>query len=353
MAHAGKLHDIGFFYGKSAYRCNSQVMDNSQKNESKTPRTRRELISSCSRYLVAIIWWSLVGVYGSRSQAQDTRANATDSKDNSAVDMTLEQLQRYYFAELTDLEYNASQDQLDSLLRQVGERVEAFFSNFSNTASKEQVRMQRLGNDGREEDYAKQDFYYLILPHSGGKAASFEEVRTDKKGRQVNPAATRGFFISTGYAGVSLYFHPDHHFGSYFRYLGRQTSEPRAHVIAFAQKPEVKDYLAGYSGPESKDVTPLLFQGIAWIDPQSFQITRLRTDLLTPHVLIGLLEQKTDIRFSEVRFTASQLPMWLPKEVTISCTVKGITYRNQHRYSDYKVFSVESYDKINPPEVKK
>jgi len=321
----------------------------SRESCAKTPRTYPTLFS---RSLVIVFWAALVGISVLRTPAQDRREGSASVKVTATVDMTIEELRLNYRAELIDLEYNPSQERLDSLMREVGERVEAFFRDFSNTSSKERVRMQRLTNNRIEVDSRTQEFEYLILPHSGNKGVSFEEVRTDTKGRPVNPTKTAGFMISSGYAGLCLYFHPGHHFGSRFRYLGQNTSEPRAHVIAFAQKPEVGDYLAGISGTNPWESASLLVQGIVWIDPRSFQIVRMRTELLIPPSQSGLIEQSTDIHFSEVRFAAGRLPLVLPREVTVFWRFAGQSYRNRHRYSDYKVFTVESYDKISPPETK-
>jgi hypothetical protein len=349
----GSVEGFSIFYREAANLRGAEIMHTAQENNTAMSETRKQLNSTCSRYLAIVVWCCLAGVSGSLSQTQVTKGKAADSTDGNEVGMTLEKFRRYYAQEQSDLEYNPSQDQLEPLLQKVGEKVEAFFANFANTASKEQVRMQRLGNEGREEDSAKQDFNYLILPHSDGMANNFEEVRTDEKGRSVNPAVKQGFILTKGFAGMSVCFHPDHRFGSHFYYLGKQTSDPYAYVVAFAQKPEVQDYLSLYTGPRFKEAVPLLLRGIAWIDPQSFQITRLRTDLLTSYVQIGLLEQTTDIRFAEIRFATSQLSMWLPQEATVNCVIDGIAYRNRHRYSDYQVFTVESYDKINEPVIKK
>jgi hypothetical protein len=324
-----------------------------QENDGAMRNTRRRFISSSSASFAVAFWYGVVGASLSHSQTQSPKEITIVSDNRDAESVNLEKLRQYYTSELGDLEYDPSQNQLGPLLKKVGEKVKTFFDNFSNTASKEQVRMQRMGNNGREEDSAKQDFYYLILPHSVGTVTTFEEVRSDGKGRSVNPAVMRGFILTKGYAGMSILLHADHQVGSHFYFLGKQTSEPYEYVIAFAQKPEIKDYLSYYSGPGSNDAIPLLLRGIAWIDPQSFHITRLRTDLLGPYTHVGLMELTTDIHFSEVSSAASQPPISLPQEVTVSCAISGTFYRNRHRYSDYKVFTVESYDKINEPVIKK
>jgi hypothetical protein len=267
--------------------------------------------------------------------------------------MSVEELLRRYRSVLVDVDFDSGQGELEPLLRDVGEKVEAFFRDFSNTSSKEEVRMERFSSAGRNEDSARQVFNYLILVRPEMSGIRFEEDRVDSKGRPITPKGLKGFFISTGYAGLSMFFHPSHHFGSRFRYLGKQKSEPHAHVIAFAQKPEARDYLAGYAAPTSAGSTPLLFQGFAWVDPRTRQIVRMRTDLLEPEYQILLMEQTTEVQFSEVHFGAVAQPFWLPREVKVKWRMAGNTYRNRHRYSDYKLFSVESYDKVEQPKTKK
>jgi hypothetical protein len=161
-----------------------------------------------------------------------------------------------------------------------------------------------------------------------------------------------GYVISSGYAGLCIFLHPSHQFGSRFRYLGRQTSEPFAHLIAFAQKPEVGDFLASFIDKQWGS-RRLLFQGIVWVDPYTNQIVRMRTELLSPDRYISLTKQSTDIWLSEVRFDAASQSFWLPREVTVTCRWAGMTLRNRHRYSDYRLFTIESYDKVGQPQIKK
>ncbi len=85
-----------------------------------------------------------------------------------------------------------------------------------------------------------------------------------------------------------------------------------------------------------------LVQGVAWIDELSFQIVRLRTGLLAPPPGAGLKQQTTDIRFEEVRFEKLPAGLWLPHEVVVTMDWKGEIFRNRHRYSDFKLFSVET-----------
>jgi hypothetical protein len=79
------------------------------------------------------------------------------------------------------------------------------------------------------------------------------------------------------------------------------------------------------------------------VDQDSFQIIRIRTDLLAPCNDIGLTRQTTDLTLSEVKLPNLATPLWLLSDVKV---FKGQTFRNEHRYADYQHFGVSI--KIRP-----
>ena len=160
-------------------------------------------------------------------------------------------------------------------------------------------------------------------------------------------------FLTSGFASVSLHFHPKHQFGCRFRYLGRQRSEPYAHVIAFAQKPGVSDIVCTFSTELRPAPAQLLYQGFVWVDPHSYQIVRLWESLLAPRTDVFLASANSDVRFSEVRFQSVTAAFWLPREVVVTLFFYGQLFRNRHRYSEYQVATVAVEEKIAPPVVKK
>ncbi len=269
----------------------------------------------------------------------------------SVIDLTHDELLQYYPSELRDLEFAEDTQKLGPLLKQIGERVERFFSDFPNTLSREQVRMERLDNQGRVADSVTRSYYYSFSPDKTG--LYWEEARTDSNGREVNTSVQGFSFLTWGYAGMCMFFHPRHQFGSSFRYLGRQPSSNNAFVIAFAQKPESGDFMGSYSTATMITPALLLYQGLVWVDPVSCQIVRMRTDLLAPRGDVGLGRQTEEIWYSVVRFSSIDETFWLPQEVVVTSVSMGQTYRNRHRYTDYRVFTVAAKDKINTPTVKK
>jgi hypothetical protein len=273
------------------------------------------------------------------------------AKARTVVDMTVEELLRDFPKECRDLEFDDDQADLELLLRKTGESVEALIRDIPNTTSKEQVRRERLRDNGIADNASNQNYNYLVLP---GKTGFWEEIRTDSKGRPLPVRnMTDSFLITSGFAGLAIFFHPQYKEGSRFRLLGRQRSESNAYVIAFAQRPENGQPTGTLETPLMLTPAVIMYQGLAWVDPQTHQILRMRTDLLAPRRDVLLARQTTEIWFNEVRFKDSPHAFWLPREVLVTMEWNGRTYRNRHRYSDYLVFSVESLDKLEQPKIKK
>jgi tetratricopeptide (TPR) repeat protein len=243
----------------------------------------------------------------------------------------------------------ADQKELDSILNSVGTTVAQFFANFPNTSSVEQIHQEKLRRKDKVGTTLDQKFRYLCFAPAETYGPRFEEYRSDPVGSQAAPLGLgEGYMLTAGFASASLIFHPLYQSQSEFRYLGRQRVNGRdAHVIAFAQQP-AKARLNGTFNSGSMSM-PTFSQGLAWIDPQSYEVIRLRTDLLKTLPEMNLETETTDITYGEVHFRDLPTGFWLPQEVTVSVDWNGKHLRNQHRYSEFKVFNVAATEKQGKP----
>jgi Flp pilus assembly protein TadD len=263
-------------------------------------------------------------------------------KVHSVVDQPVAEL-LHDLPELKGLEPAEDQEQLGVILKKVNRSVQGFFSSFPSTTSVEQIRMERLHRDGKVAEAHNQDFQYLVLAENQQPSRpSFEEYRTNELGSRGEPGGLGGrFMVTQGFAAASLHFHPAFRHGSRFRFLGRQLVEGREYfILAFAQRPEAAEVLESFRIGQVGTV--VLVQGLAWVDASTYQIWRMRTDLLKPLADIHLERQTTDIGFKEVTFTGMKSEFWLPRQVAVTVDWNGRLYRNWHTYSDFKLFNVES-----------
>ncbi len=253
--------------------------------------------------------------------------------------------------ELTELVPISDTAAMEPVLRKIGLGVQAIFEDFPNTSVQEEIEMQRLHQDGKIADSLKQHFQYLLVSSVDRDILNLDEYRVDNSGAPVTPGAPdRDLMATSGFASIPLVFHPDYQIGSSFRLLGHQEMDGHdALVIAFAERPATAKMLEEFVLKDQR--TTVLTQGFAWIDPDTFQVLRMHTELLKPAPEVRLTAQTTDVRYGPVHFKSNNQTLWLPQEVTVTVHWNGRAYRNTHRYSDYQLFQVGTHEKTKAPKV--
>ncbi len=118
-------------------------------------------------------------------------------------------------------------------------------------------------------------------------------------------------------------------------------------MVAYAQIPGKAHLVGNFQSGRTSMTT--FTQGLAWIDAISYRIVRLHTDLLRPLPELRLKREAMNIDFSEVHFKKSQMALWLPAQVEVMIDWNGKVLRNTHAYSDFKIFNVDSSEKIGAP----
>jgi tetratricopeptide (TPR) repeat protein len=251
------------------------------------------------------------------------------------------------FPELKGLEPAADQSPLASILDETGKRVADSFRDFPNTVSVEQVHQEKLQRRGKIEGSQDQEFRYLWLMEPDPSGPGITEYRSDKTGGVATlKGLDDGYMLTSGFTSAALYFHPFYHGDAQFRYLGRQKSEGREYyVVGFAQYPGKARIAGGFRVNGEPKST--YFQGLAWIDTGSYEIVRLRQDLLSPLPEIRLERQSTEIDFGAVRFKAIAAEFWLPQRVSVAVDWNGKRLRNEHRYSKFELFNVDANENEN------
>jgi len=284
--------------------------------------------------------------------------------------------------ELKHLRPAESQDMLPTILERVGASVAAFFDNFTNTTCAERVTSE-IGNSYHlVASHYDETFNYLALVQPGAGVIGIREFRTDSEGRVVtldprladahlpssqmvtttdskgevsalpprlaNAHLPSSQMVTSGFVSMSLLFHPKHLSDSRFRYLGREEMKGKdAYVVAFAQRPGVarRPELVKFGGKEGT----VFLQGVAWIDPESFNILHLRTDIEQPELKVGLRKETTEVSYSDVTFKEGGKTLWLPQAVTVLGQLGPYNFYNQHHYSDYRLFVVTAEEKAKDP----
>jgi hypothetical protein len=269
------------------------------------------------------------------------------------IDEPLEQL-RKRIPELDTVKRATDQQLLPALLQRTGEQADESFRNIVDLAAQENIIEERLDKSGKVVGHQSIDASYLIVHRGSSAFGSIDEYRMDAKGEHlIEPGLSNGYLVTSNFALLRAHFCSFLQPESQFRYLGEQSVGSRqAHVVAFAQKPEEATRsvtMAGEVGfPPVAFHVQMLVQGIAWIDQETAQILRIRTDLLAPRLEIGLDSLTTTVTSSEFHLADVSTPLWLPSAVQVAArftetdTATGAshveTFRNEHHYSGYQLY---------------
>jgi len=265
----------------------------------------------------------------------------------SYIDLPIDRL-KDAVPSLKGIDYDPSQQALPAILAGVAKKIGEVLPRLPDLVSREEViRFQGSWDSTAPGGLAaaqpsSRDFKYLLqFQHGPGGETSISESRIDSKGRPVNGAETYTALRGFGFAYQWLFFSAAVQPEFRFRYLGEQAKGGRkAFVVAFAQDPRKVSEPAYFQAGGRTE--PFYFQGVLWIDRESFDILRLRTDLLAPLAELHLRRLTTELTFRSVPIHGFGAVFWLPSEVEISSDQGAGLTEESHRYSDYHLFHAEA-----------
>ena len=231
------------------------------------------------------------------------------------------------------------------VLRGVGQRMEEFVQNMEKFSATEEVQHYKVEpgkNPARPE--TRRFTYVVTVEQDRGGTFMLEEYRNGSVDPTIFPAneATHGL------PALDLLFHPKlaEDFTFVCEGLGQSEGKP-SWQVRFSQRNDrpvrIRSYRIGGSN------FSVYLEGRAWIDPGSFQVTRLESELQKPISEIELKYEHIWIRYAPVQFNSQKMQIWLPQEAELYVERKGHRYRRSHKYTDFLVFNVETAQNIQAP----
>jgi VWFA-related protein len=248
-----------------------------------------------------------------------------------------------------------NQEQLPGLIANVGVRADALLRELPNltsdesvseTLSKEKTTMFGCVGEGCDSlarvstAQRNQEFSYMILTRAHeNSGVVVSEYRSGRDGKPLAQGTPLPYF--RGFMSTWLVFSSLNQAESRYRYLGEQKTDGHdTFVIGFAQIAGSVEQPGRYM--TEKGSIPMLFQGIAWVDPSDFRIVRLRTDLLAPQPDSQLLQQTSNVVFGPVHIASHDAELWLPLSVDAEMEANGQVLQEHHEYSKYRLYQANS-----------
>jgi len=234
---------------------------------------------------------------------------------------------------------------LDKILDRTSQRVSEFVDQFSNVKCTEQVTQQKLRPDGKVEIEEQSSYDYLVILTNAGGDISLNEsrlpVKEAKAERRRQPVS---MLLSNGFATLFLVFHPAYINNFEFTDAGSDSIDGYpARKIHFQHVHNTRSVAAlALRGREY----PLELSGTAWVDPGSGDIMQIDAGIASTLADIGMKTLQSSVRFSPVAFARDQAPFWFPTEAVVEVETPKQHWRNTHRFSAYRQFSVTTEEHV-------
>jgi len=234
---------------------------------------------------------------------------------------------------------------INQLLDRTSQRVSEFVDQFSNVKCIEQVTQQKLRPDGKVELEQQSAFDYLVILTNAGGDVSLNESRLPVKEAKVERRRQPvSMLLSNGFATLFLVFHPSYVNNFEFTDAGSDSIDGHpARKLQFQHVHNTRSVAAlALRGREY----PLELSGTAWVDPGTGNILRIEAGIASTLEDIGMKTLQSSVRFSPVAFTKDQSPFWFPVEAIVEVETPKQHWRNTHRFSTYKQFSVTTEEHV-------
>jgi hypothetical protein len=85
---------------------------------------------------------------------------------------------------------------------------------------------------------------------------------------------------------------------------------------------------------------------VAYVDPQSGAVVKMSAGVGDSMVDVGLKTLSSEIEFAPVPFKDSKDVYWFPTQATVEVETPRQHWRNTHRFSQYKKFSVSTEEQV-------
>jgi hypothetical protein len=230
---------------------------------------------------------------------------------------------------------------LDALAR-ARKHVQEYFEKFSDLSCKESVTQFVLNGSGHAIYRENSAFDYQFEATGASGTLKFNEVRESRSPAFRDPART--LLVTTGFASLLLVVHPMYEASYVFEPVGSETISGVSYaMIRFVPVP-------GASSPASLRLRgrnyPLPMSGTLWIDPQSGAIVKLEAKVDSSLSDLGLAGMRSEVHYAPHNFRDPLEFIWIAESAVIDVETPRQHWRNVHRFTDYKRFSVNIHEEI-------
>lgn len=232
---------------------------------------------------------------------------------------------------------------LDKILDKTSHQVSAFLDEVSDVKCTEEVTQTKLSASGRPQYTERGTYDYLILLSGGNDELQLNESRIPVA--EVRKQKNIPMLISNGFSMLFLIFHPYYRSSFQFELEGEDMVDgQRLLKVRYRHHPGSRTPAAlAVRGREY----PLDLTGTAWIEPGTGMIARIDATVGRDMRDVGMTNMSARVDYAPI-----QLPGWkqahrFPVLATVDVESLRQHWRNEHHFSSYKRFMVDTQESVS------
>jgi hypothetical protein len=220
--------------------------------------------------------------------------------------------------------------------------VQEYFDKFSDLTCKESVTQYVLNGSGHAIYRENSAYDYQFQAANSSGAFKFSETREVRNPSYRDPGRT--LLVTSGFASLLLVAHPMYDASYVFEPAGNETLDGVSYTkVHFSPVP-------GAPSPASLRLRgrnyPLPMSGALWINPQTGVIVKLEAHVDSSLSDLGLEGMRSEVHYALHNFRDPAESIWVADSAIIDVDTPRQHWRNLHRFSDYKRFSVNIHEEM-------
>ncbi len=227
-------------------------------------------------------------------------------------------------------------------------RSREFVNALERFTAKENVVQDELDRSGTPKHSAHRSFNYVAaLERPRPNTIIMDELRDGSFGLEDIP----GSLAMEGIPAVGVVFNEA--YANDFNFTCEGLGEWKGQTawqVRFEQKADRPSRIHGWM--INNKIYPASMKGRAWLSADSYQLLHVETDLAEPIKPIKLEYQHMSIDYLPVAFPNKKSSLWLPASAQIFYKYRGHYGRQEHDFSDFTLFSVNTKDDPSKPKKK-
>jgi hypothetical protein len=238
-------------------------------------------------------------------------------------------------------------DAMDQLLTRTGVSVTRFLNQLGDVRCSEDVQQEKLNAKGKSEERLQSSFEYIVLAQNEGNEPTLYESREALK--QAHEKKNISLLVTNGFATQLLIFHPYYQSSFTFDRLPDARINGKSYVQLHFQ------HVKGRPTPAALLLRgreyPLSLSGLARIDPASGAVEHIETELGSSMADLGLKSYRSEVEYAPVALPQAKNYL-LPAVATVEVITAKQHWKNVHRFTNYKLFSVSTTESVDVDKIK-